>query len=70
MQTISLIEQERQAITVTVQQYIDGAKSGRSDDMKPAFHDGATIFGYAGENLFAGPIQQLMGIWASFWTAA
>ena len=59
MQTISLIEQERQAITVTVQQYIDGAKSGRSDDMKPAFHDGATIFGYAGENLFAGPIQQL-----------
>ena len=59
MQTISLIEQERQAIAVTVQQYIDGAKSGRSDDMKPAFHDGATIFGYAGENLFAGPIQQL-----------
>ena len=48
MQTISLIEQERQAIAVTVQQYIDGAKSGRGDDMKPAFHADATIFGYAG----------------------
>jgi hypothetical protein len=27
--------------------------------MKPAFHDGATIYGYIGEDLFGGPIQQL-----------
>ena len=27
--------------------------------MKPAFHAGATIFGYVGADLFAGPIQQL-----------
>ena len=27
--------------------------------MKPAFHKDATIFGYAGADLFAGPIQQL-----------
>ncbi len=27
--------------------------------MKPAFHKDATIFGYAGNDLFAGPIQQL-----------
>ena len=27
--------------------------------MKPAFHTDATIFGYAGDELFAGPIQQL-----------
>ena len=50
---------EYDAIAKTVQHYIDGAKSGRGDDMKPAFHQDATIFGYAGANLFAGPIQQL-----------
>ena len=27
--------------------------------MKPAFHDDATIFGYVGPDLFAGPIQAL-----------
>ncbi len=50
---------EHDAITKAVQHYIDGAKSGRGDDMKPAFHKDATIFGYAGDDLFAGPIQQL-----------
>ncbi len=59
MSTISTIEQEHEAIAVTVQHYIDGAKSGCGDDMKPAFHDEATIFGYAGKDLFAGPIQLL-----------
>ncbi len=47
------------AIAKTVQHYIDGAKSGRGADMKPAFHEGATIFGYVGTDLLAGPIQQL-----------
>ncbi len=47
------------AIAKVVQHYIDGAKSGRGDDMKPAFHKDATIFGYAGDDLFAGPIQKL-----------
>jgi len=50
---------EHDAIAKTVQHYIDGAKSGNGDDMKPAFHKDATIFGYAGADLFAGPIQQL-----------
>ncbi len=50
---------EHDAIAQVVQHYIDGAKSGRGDDMKPAFHKDATIFGYAGADLFAGPIQQL-----------
>ncbi len=27
--------------------------------MRPAFHEDATIFGYAGADLFAGPIQRL-----------
>ncbi len=46
-------------IAKVVQHYIDGAKSGRGDDMKPAFHTDATIFGYVGADLFAGPIQLL-----------
>lgn len=50
---------EYDAITNTVQQYIDGGKSGRGAEMKPAFHPDATIFGYVGADLFAGPIEQL-----------
>ena len=50
---------EHDAIAKVVQHYIDGAKSGRGDDMKLAFHEDATISGYAGTDLFAGPIQQL-----------
>ena len=50
---------EYDVIAKVVQHYIDGAKSGRGDDMKPAFHEDATIFGYAGDDLFAGPIQRL-----------
>ncbi|MBN4054773.1 nuclear transport factor 2 family protein, partial [Nitrospira defluvii] len=46
-------------IAKVVQHYINGAKSGRGADMKPAFHKDATIFGYVGADLFAGPIQQL-----------
>lgn len=48
-----------EAIAATVQHYINGAKSGRGNDMKPAFHADATIFGYVGPDLFAGPIQGL-----------
>ena len=47
------------AIVKVVQHYIDGAKSGSGDEMKLAFHKDATIFGYIGADLFAGPIQQL-----------
>lgn len=50
---------EYDAIAEVIQRYIDGARSGKGDDMKPAFHEGATIFGYAGDDLFAGPIQGL-----------
>jgi hypothetical protein len=48
-----------EAIAGTIQKYIDGGKSGRSDDMKPAFHADATIHGYLGPDLIAGPIQVL-----------
>ncbi len=50
---------EYDLIAKTVQHYIDGGRSGKGDDMKPAFHEDATIFGYAGADLFAGPIQRL-----------
>ena len=50
---------EYDAIAKTVQIYIDGGKSGKGADMKAAFHPEATIFGYVGTELFAGPIQQL-----------
>ena len=46
-------------ISNVVQHYVDGATSGRGDDIKPAFHEDATIFGYVGDDLFAGPIQRL-----------
>ena len=50
---------EYDAIATTVQHYIDGTKSSRGDDMKPAFHKNAMIFGYFRGDLSAGPIQEL-----------
>jgi len=35
---------EFDAIIKAVQPYIDGAKAGRGDDMKPAFHKDAMMF--------------------------
>ena len=51
--------QEIDAIRSLVQNYIDGARTGSGDTMKPAFHDEATIFGYVGPDLVAGSIQAL-----------
>jgi hypothetical protein len=50
---------DRDSIARAIQTYVDGGKSGKSADMKPAFHDGAIIYGYAGPDLFGGPIQIL-----------
>lgn len=50
---------EYDAIMKTVQHYINGGKTGKTDEMKLAFHSDATIFGYIGQDLFAGPIQGL-----------
>jgi hypothetical protein len=50
---------DHDAIADVIQIYVDGAISGKGEDMKPAFHQDATIFGYVGPDLFAGPIQQL-----------
>jgi hypothetical protein len=58
MTTPTYVE-EIDAICGVVQHYIDGARAGRGDAMKAAFHDDATIFGYVGPDLVAGPIQAL-----------
>jgi len=50
---------EQEAITQALQHYIKGARNGKGDEMKPAFHKDATIYGYAGPDLFAGPINLL-----------
>ena len=50
---------EYAAIRAVVQHYIEGARTGSGATMKPAFHADATIYGYVGEALFAGPIQDL-----------
>ena len=59
MSNAAIDVREHDAIAKTIQHYIDGAKSDKGDDMNPAFHKDATIFGYAGADLFAGPIQLL-----------
>jgi Putative lumazine-binding len=50
---------EYDAIAETIQHYVDGGRSGSGDEMKAAFHQDATIFGYIGPDLFCGPIQKL-----------
>jgi Putative lumazine-binding len=47
------------AITIVMNLYTQGVRTGRSAAMKPAFHDAATFFGYYQGQLLAGPIQIL-----------
>ena len=46
-------------ITNIINHYIAGARTGKGAAMKPAFHEGATIYGYVGADMFGGPIQGL-----------
>ena len=50
---------EYKAIRDTIEHYLKGARSGKGADMRPAFHEQATIFGYVAPDLFAGPIEGL-----------
>jgi hypothetical protein len=40
-----------------MQTYIEGGQTGNIDTLRPIFHELATICGYVGPELFAGPIQ-------------
>jgi hypothetical protein len=59
MSTSPATVSEYDEIAETIERYVAGGKSGRGADMKAAFHPGATIYGYIGDDLFAGPIQML-----------
>ncbi len=59
MTTATTTSNDRAEIANVVQRYIDGAKSGKGADMEPAFHKDASVFGFIGADLFAGPIQKL-----------
>jgi hypothetical protein len=50
---------EVDAISQVIQNYTEGARTGKGAAMKPAFHQDATIYGYVGPDLFGGPIQGL-----------
>ena len=50
---------EHDAISKVIELYVDGARQGKSAIMTPAFHADAGIYGYAGPDLMAGPIQEL-----------
>ena|SRR5215468_8039455 len=65
MSNISTNLSEYEAIAKTVQHYIDGAKAGRGAEMKPAFHQDATIFGYADGELFAGLSNSSLTEWTT-----
>lgn len=50
---------DRDAVERVIEPYIGGGRSGKSTDMRPAFHENAIIHGYLGPDLIAGSIQVL-----------
>lgn len=59
MTSTTIQANEQSKIAQVVERYVKAAQTGRGEDMKPSFHEDATIFGYVDGNLFAGAIQQL-----------
>jgi hypothetical protein len=51
--------EDYEAITRVLEHYVDGAKSGKGSEMARAFHREATVFGFAGTELDAGPVAIL-----------
>ncbi|MGO4273483.1 nuclear transport factor 2 family protein [Paenibacillus sp. TAF58] len=50
-------------ITITLNRYIEGNISGKSEVMKSSFHKDAIMYGYTKDgNLSAGSIQNLYGV--------
>ena len=48
---------EAQQIEAVMQTYIEGGRTGNNETLRPIFHELATICGYVGPDLFAGPIE-------------
>ena len=51
--------QDYDRIEAVIRYYLAGAIAGKGELMRPAFHPEATIYGYVGPDLFAGPVQGL-----------
>src|SRR5437660_11687726 len=51
---------EREAITATIQLYLDGASKGDAAKLNEAFHDQAWMFGSAGGQRMDMPIGQMI----------
>ena len=49
--------QDYEQIAQAIQPYLDGAKAGKGNVMKPAFHESATVYGYLGDTQVQGPIK-------------
>ncbi len=52
-------QRDIEAISSVIQAYAEGGRKGDASIMKPSFREDATIHGYIGGDLFAGPIQLL-----------
>ncbi len=52
-------QRDIEAISSVIQAYAQGGRKGDAAIMKPAFREDATIHGYLGGNLLAGPIDIL-----------
>ena len=44
-------------IEAVMETYVEGGRSGSVETLRPIFHELATICGYVGPDLFAGPIE-------------
>ena len=51
--------EDSQRINTLMQTYIEGGRTGNIDTLRPIFHELATICGYVGPDLFAGPIEMM-----------
>ena len=52
-------QRDIEAISSVIQTYAEGGRKGDAAIMKPAFREDATIHGYLGDGLLAGPINIL-----------
>ncbi len=59
MGTTSDLDDYKAITNLLISNYLKGAISGKSSEMKPTFHNDATWYGYVGQDLIAGPIQTL-----------
>jgi len=53
----SSADSDSRQIEAVMQTYIEGGRTGSVKTLRPIFHELATICGYVGPDLFAGPIE-------------